>query len=129
MRPACRPVYDPDACYAVQCAMAAVDRARCPSYGRVFSAPSPFLDGTSLGPVLLAVILIMLAAANTDAGTADMMRGMFGFDLSPNAVRNGRGAASAHVQSDMPARMMRAIQLRPHVQMDDASMLTPRVVL
>ncbi len=120
MRPACKLVYDLDACYAVQCAMAVIGRAGCPSCGRVFRAPSPFLDGTSLGPVLLSVILMMFAAANTDEGIADMIRGIFGFELSPNAVRNGRSAVSTHIQSGMLARIMRMIQLRPHIQMDES---------
>ena len=120
MRPACRPVYDLDACYTVQCAMAVTGRALCPPCGRVFRAPNPFLDGTSPGPVLLSVILIMFAAANTDEGIADMIRGIFGFGPSPSAVRNGRGAVSTHVQSGMLAPIMRAIQLRPHIQMDES---------
>ena len=120
MRPACKLVYDSDACYAVRCAMAVIGRAECASCGRVFRAPSPFLDGTALGPVLLPVILIMLAAANADEGIADMIRGMFGFEPSPNAVRNGRSAISAHLQAGMLALIMRMIRLRPSIQVDEA---------
>lgn len=46
MRPACKLVYDLDAHYMVQCAMAVIGRAACTSCGRVFRAPNPFLDGT-----------------------------------------------------------------------------------
>lgn len=120
VRPACKLVYDFDSSYVVQAAMAVADRAECARCGRIARAPSPFLDGTSLGPVLLAVILMMFDAANTDEGIADMIRGIFGFGLSPNAVGSGRRAISGHVQAGMLARIMRAIQLQPHAQADES---------
>lgn len=63
---------------------------------------------------------MMFAAANTDEDIADMIRGIFGFETSPNSVRNGRVSISTHIQAGMLALVMRMIQLQPHIRMDEA---------
>lgn len=116
---ACKMVHDLDESFRVQSAMCVAERGACSSCGRIFKAETPFLEGTSLGPVLLAVIMIMFSRANTDQGIADMVHGIFGFEMGANTVYNARRAVSGRLQEGMIALIMRAIQLQPGVQMDE----------
>ena len=116
---ACKMVCDLDGNFRVQSAMCVAERGACASCRRIFRAETPFLEGTSLGPVLLAVIMTMFSRANTDRGIAEMIRGIFGFEMGANTVYNARRAVSDRLQEGMIALIMRAIQLRPCVQMDE----------
>ena len=119
MRPACKMIHDLDHYCRAQSVMCIIERAACAKCGRMFRAETPFLDGTALGPVLLAIIMIMFSKANTDEHIADSIYQMFGLDLSENAIYNARMAISQRLQMGMLAIIMRAIQIYPRIQMDE----------
>ncbi|MCE2498620.1 MAG: transposase [Nitrosopumilaceae archaeon] len=120
LRPACKMVYDLDQHYQVQSVMIVIERAKCAGCSHMLRAETPFLEGTSLGPVLFAVIMILFSKANTDEDIADIIYGMFGFELSGNAIYNARTAISQRLRMGMLAVIMRAIQLHPYIQMDES---------
>ena len=65
-RPTCKLIRDLDEHYATRTFTAVIEAAACPECGEKIKAPNPYLEGTSYGPVMLAVINALFARAVTD---------------------------------------------------------------
>ena len=119
MRPTYKMINDFDQYCRAQSAMCIIERAACDKCGRIFHAETPFLDGTSLGPVMLAVIMIMFSKATTDEHIAEQIDEIFGFELSENTIYNACMAIYTRLQMGMLAIIMRMIQIYPWIEMDE----------
>ncbi len=95
MRPVNKLVSDFDSSMRMVTACAVIHRASCGGCGTVACAESPFLEGTSLGPVALGVVLTLFAMDCTDARIAWFFRAVFGFAMAANTVVAARRAIAA----------------------------------
>lgn len=98
LRPKAKLVGDLDGTYRMRHAMVLAARAGCAGCGRVHEADTPFVDGTSFGPVTLGIMLFLFEIGATDRDVADFFRTVFGFGMSDNAVWNARRAIGAHLR-------------------------------
>ena len=114
-RPTCKLIRDLDEYYTTRTFTAVIEAAACPECGEKIKAPNPYLEGTSYGPVMLAVINALFARAVTDEDIAHLVRELFGVRTCTNAVTNARTAVSEYmVLIGMIARIKAAI-LRQYV--------------
>ena len=119
-RPTCKLIRDLDEYYATRTFTAVIEAAACPECGEKIKAPNPYLEGTSYGPVMLAVINALFARAVTDEDIAHLVRELFGVRTCTNAVTNARTAVSEYmVLIGMIARIKTAILRQIWVQMDE----------
>ena len=119
-RPTCKLIRDLDERYATRTFTAVIEAAACPECGEKIKAPNPYLEGTSYGPVMLAVINALFARAVTDKDIAHLVRELFGVRTCTNAVTNARTAVSEYlVLIGMIARIKAAILCQIWVQMDE----------
>ena len=119
-RPTCKLIRDLDEYYATRTFTAVIEAAACPKCGEKIMAPNPYLEGTSYGPVMLAVINALFARAVTDEDIAHLVRELFGVRTCTNAVTNARTAVSEYlVLIGMIARIKAAILCQIWVQMDE----------
>ena len=119
-RPTCKLIIDLDERYATRTFTAVIEAAACPECGEKIMAPNPYLEGTSYGPVMLAVINALFARAVTDEYIAHLVRELFGVRTCTNAVTNARTAVSEYlVLIGMIARIKAAILCQMWVQMDE----------
>ena len=119
-RPTCKLIRDLDEYYATRTFTAVIEAAACPKCGEKIMAPNPYLEGTSYGPVMLAVINALFARAVTDEDIAHLVRELFGVRTCTNAVTNARTAVSEYmVLIGMIARIKAAILRQIWVQMDE----------
>ena len=119
-RPTCKLIRDLDEHYATRTFTAVIEAAACPECGKKIKAPNPYLEGTSYGPVMLAVVNALFARAVTDEDIAHLVRELFGVRTCTNAVTNARTAVSEYlVLIGMIARIKAAILCQIWVQMDE----------
>ena len=119
-RPTCKLIIDLDERYATRTFTAVIEAAACPKCGEKIKAPNPYLEGTSYGPVMLAVINALFARAVTDEDIAHLVRELFGVRTCTNAVTNARTAVSEYlVLIGMIARIKAAILCQMWIQMDE----------
>ena len=91
-----------------------IEAAACPECGKKIKAPNPYLEGTSYGPVMLAVVNALFARAVTDEDIAHLVRELFGVRTCTNAVKHARTAVSEYDRHDeMPLS-----RIIPHVDLD-----------
>ena len=88
---------------------------RCQSRAR---APMPFLEGTSLGPVALGIVLEFYSRRSTDADIAHFFRSIFWFDISASAVAAARKAVSRALDGQL-ALIKDAILAWTYAHMDE----------
>ena len=120
VRPTCKLINDLDEYYAMRTFTAVIEAAACPECGEKIKAPNPYLEGTSYGPVMLAVINALFARAVTDEDIAHLVRELFGVRTCTNAVTNARTAVSEYlVLIGMIARIKAAILCQIWIQMDE----------
>ncbi len=119
LRPGAKLVGDLDGSYRMQYVMAPAARAACPGCRRMFEADTPFIDGTSFGPVALGIMLFLFEIGATDRDVADFFRTVFGFVMSDNAVWNARRAVSAHLRRFQIGFIKLAFLLWQWVNMDE----------
>ena len=120
VRPTCKLINDLDEYYAMRTFTAVIEAAACPECGEKIKAPNPYLEGTSYGPVMLAVVNALFARAVTDEDIAHLVRELFGVRTCTNAVTNARTAVSEYlVLIGMIARIKAAILCQIWVQMDE----------
>ena len=120
VRPTCKMINDLDEYYAMRTFTAVIEAAACPECGEKIKAPNPYLEGTSYGPVMLAVINALFARAVTDEDIAHLVRELFGVRTCTNAVTNARTAVSEYlVLIGMIARIKAAILCQIWIQMDE----------
>ena len=120
VRPTCKLINDLDEYYAMRTFTAVIEAAACPECGEKIKAPNPYLEGTSYGPVMLAVVNALFARAVTDENIAHLVRELFGVRTCTNAVTNARTAVSEYlVLIGMIARIKAAILCQIWVQMDE----------
>ena len=96
-RPTCKLIRDLDEHYVMRTFTAVIEAAACPECGKKIKAPNPYLEGTSYGPVMLAVINALFARAVTDEDIAHLVRELFGVRTCTNAVTNARTAVSEYL--------------------------------
>ena len=120
VRPTCKLINDLDERYAMRTFTAVIEAAACPECGEKIKAPNPYLEGTSYGPVMLAVVNALFARAVTDEDIAHLVRELFGVRTCTNAVTNARTAVSEYlVLIGMIARIKAAILCQMWMQMDE----------
>ena len=120
VRPTCKLINDLDEYYAMRTFTAVIEAAACPECGEKIKAPNPYLEGTSYGPVILAVVNALFARAVTDEDIAHLVRELFGVRTCTNAVTNARTAVSEYlVLIGMIARIKAAILCQIWIQMDE----------
>ena len=122
VRPTCKMITDLDERYVGRTFTALIEAAACPECGEKTKAPNPYLEGTSFGPVMLAVINTLFARAVTDEDIAHILHEMFGVRTCTNAVTNARTAISEYLLLiGMIERIKAAILLQAWVQMDETT--------
>ena len=122
VRPTCKMITDLDERYVGRTFTALIEAAACPECGEKTKAPNPYLEGTSFGPVMLAVINTLFARAVTDGDIAHILHEMFGVRTCTNAVTNARTAISEYLLLiGMIERIKAAILLQAWVQMDETT--------
>ena len=87
-------VSDFDKCKKVVTFTAVLETGRCPDCKKRVVAPSPFLEGTSMGPVLLGLITELYGMRCTDAAISHFLESFFGFKVSETAIASARKAVS-----------------------------------
>lgn len=80
---------------------AVIETGWCPRCERRVSAPSPFLEGTSLGPVALGLVAELFGMRCTDSDISRLFESFFRFKMSASAVASARGALSAALDAQM----------------------------
>lgn len=118
LRPVGKLVTDFDPSMRMVTANAVIQRAGCGRCGRTAMAPAPFLEGTSLGPVALSVVMALFDLGCTDRDISRFFHAVFGFRMAPNTVAGARHAAAAAL-GDLIRAVAAAIQLLPWVQIDE----------
>ena len=113
-------VYDLDESYRMQSAMAVISRGHCVMCNMILTtAQTPFLEGSSLGPVSLGIMMILFNMGCTDEDIAIFFYDIFGFEMSPNTIWNARKAVATYLEQAMICLIKRMIQLQPWIQMDE----------
>ncbi len=87
-------VSDFDKCRKVVTFIAVLETGRCPDCNKKIVAPSPFLEGTSMGPVLLGLVTELYGMRCTDADISRLLEAFFGFKVSESAIASARKAVS-----------------------------------
>ena len=122
VRPTCKMITDLDERYVGRTFTAVSEAAACPECGEKTRAPNPYLEGTSFGPVMLAVINALFARAITDEDIAHILHELFGVRTCTNAVTNARIAISNYLLLiGMIERIKAAILLQLWVQLDETA--------
>ncbi len=119
LKPIHKLVNDLDDSMRMLTANAIIQNAVCPQCNTVHVAATPFLSGTSLGPVSLSLIMMFFEKGNTDEGIAEYFQYMFGFKMAPNTVTAARHAVAEAIQQNMIQRIQTFIASRPWIQMDE----------
>ena len=87
-------VSDFDACKRMVSFTAVLETGWCPRCSARVTAPSPFLEGTSLGPVALGLVTELFWMRCTDADISRLFEAFFRFRISASAVASARRAVS-----------------------------------
>ncbi len=119
LKPIHKLVNDLDGFMRMLTANAIIQNAVCPQCNTVHVAATPFLSGTSLGPVSLSLIMMFFEKGNIDEDIAEYFQYMFGFKMAPNTVTAARHAVAEAIQQDMIQRIQSFIAGRPWIQMDE----------
>ena len=100
-------------------AMAVIQNACCTHCGATVKARTPFLEGTSLGPVMLSMILWMSGKACTDKTIAEFFYEFYRFKMATNTVTAARRAIAAFLKDKVIRTIMEKIKGMPWIQIDE----------
>ena len=106
-------------------ATAIIGNAACNSCGEQIRGPNPFMDGTSLGPVLLGLVVQMHDMASTDQDISKLLDGFYRFYVSPSALWNARKAVARKLKPQIESIKKEFLRWL-WVQMDEAVFKTGR---
>ena len=84
----------------------------------MFLADSPFLEGTSLGPKMLALILNLFEMGLPDKKIAWLLHAMHDFEVAENTITATRHSMAEKFK-DLIGRIAAAIQLYTWIMIDE----------
>ena len=119
LKPIHKLVNDLDDSMRMITANAIIQNAVCPQCNTVHVAATPFLGGTSLGPVSLSLIMMFFEKGSIDEDIAEYFQYMFGFKMAPNTVTAARHAVAEALRQNMIQCIQTFIAGRPWIQMDE----------
>ena len=90
-KPISKLISDIDGC-KIKTVNALITNATCEKCNNIEYAKTPFLDGTSFGPIALTYISQFSAAGCVDRSIAGIFHALFGFKVSPNTITAARHA-------------------------------------
>ena len=117
-KPISKTIIDLDGNMSVKAANAMIQRAVCEKCGDATAARTPFLEGTSLGPVSISIITVLFDAGCTDERIAHLLHSIFGMKVATNTVRAARHAAAAALEG-MIRRIKAMILLMLWIHIDE----------